>query len=205
MRRHKKNKSYYMGMLTLIFLCALYLIAYPQFRAFETSPSDNSSSSDSAISHETVQNAAQIIKNSDDDTTAAAEAAISAIEEKEKAAQEEETKENVNSIEEETKENADALENEETVALKTYSFRNKQKLSSHFEKHGHEMGFASEQDYLDAANALINNPEALHKNEAEDGDDVYYLEKTNEIAFVSTDGYIRTYFICSGRNYFDRQ
>ncbi|SDB28696.1 hypothetical protein [Butyrivibrio sp. INlla16] len=88
---------------------------------------------------------------------------------------------------------------------KTYNFRYPDRLSGHFEKHGAEMGFSSEEEYLEGANALINNPEALHKTEAEDGDDIYYLESTNEIAFVSTDGYIRTYFICSGKAYYDRQ
>ncbi len=86
-----------------------------------------------------------------------------------------------------------------------YQFRNKSKFESHFEKHGGEMGFSTAQEYLDAANALINNPDALHKYEKEDGDDIYFLESTNEIAFVSQDGYLRTYFICSGKNYYDRQ
>jgi len=58
---------------------------------------------------------------------------------------------------------------------------------------------------LDGANALINNPAALHKLEAEDDDYIYYLQATNEIVFLSQDGYIRTYFICSGKDYFDRQ
>lgn len=53
---------------------------------------------------------------------------------------------------------------------------------------------------------VIHAPEALHKLEAEDGDDVYYLEATNEFVIVSTDGYIRTYFYPSdGKEYFDRQ
>ena len=86
-----------------------------------------------------------------------------------------------------------------------YEFKSAEQLESHYEKHGMEMGFESESDYLDAANNLINNPDALHKNEKEDGDDIYYLEATNEIAFVSTSGYLRTYFICSGKDYFDRQ
>ena len=88
---------------------------------------------------------------------------------------------------------------------KTYSFRYPDRLTSHYEKHGIEMGFASEEEYLEAANALISNPEALHKTEAEDGDDIYYLESTNEFAVVSTDGYIRTYYICQGKDYYDRQ
>lgn len=53
---------------------------------------------------------------------------------------------------------------------------------------------------------MIASSEALHKLEAEDGDDVYYLEATNEFVIVSTDGYLRTYFKPEdGKAYFDRQ
>ena len=52
----------------------------------------------------------------------------------------------------------------------------------------------------------MNNPNALHKNEKEDNDDVYYLEETNEFVIVSTDGYIRTYFYPdSGIDYYNKQ
>ena len=67
------------------------------------------------------------------------------------------------------------------------------------------MGFGSEDAYLRAANNVISNPAALHKLEAEDNDHVYYVEATDEIVFLSQDGYIRTYFKCGGRDYFDRQ
>ena len=57
-----------------------------------------------------------------------------------------------------------------------------------------------------AASDVANKPDALHKIEAEDGDDVYYLESTNEFIIVSRDGYIRTYFKPSrGIDYFNRQ
>lgn len=88
---------------------------------------------------------------------------------------------------------------------KTYTFRKPSNLTQHFEKHGAEMGYNTEEEYLAGANAVINNPNALHKLEAEDNDHVYYIEATNEIVFLSQDGYIRTYFICSGKDYFDRQ
>lgn len=84
------------------------------------------------------------------------------------------------------------------------SFRNHHALEEHFEKHGAEVGCATVDDYLAAANAVIANPDALHKLEAEDGDDVYFLESTGEFVVVSPDGYIRTYFI-TDRDYFDRQ
>jgi len=87
-----------------------------------------------------------------------------------------------------------------------YCFRNEELLNSHYEKHGKDMGFASALEYELAASAVVTNPAALHKTEKEDGDDVYYIEDTNEFVVVSTDGYIRTYFCPdSGKAYFDRQ
>ena len=87
-----------------------------------------------------------------------------------------------------------------------YKFRNQKLLDSHYEKHGIEMGFESAAAYEAAASAVVNNPEALHKTEKEDGDDVYYLEDTNEFVIVSKDGYIRTYFNPNdGIKYFNRQ
>ena len=90
-------------------------------------------------------------------------------------------------------------------AGKTYTFRSNKLLNEHYNKHGIAMGFADAQAYVAAANAVINNPDVLHKLEAEDGDDVYYLEATDEIVFISTDGYIRTYFNPGGIGYFNRQ
>ncbi len=87
-----------------------------------------------------------------------------------------------------------------------YEFRNDGLLESHYEKHGIEMGFDSPEEYAAAANKVIQNKNVLHKIEAEDGDDVYYLEETNEFVVVSTDGYIRTYFYPNdGIEYFNRQ
>lgn len=87
-----------------------------------------------------------------------------------------------------------------------YTFRYQDNLESHYEKHGIEMGFDSPEEYLAAANKALANPDILHKVEAEDGDDVYYLEETNEFIVVSTDGYIRTYYYPSdGIDYFNRQ
>ncbi len=91
----------------------------------------------------------------------------------------------------------------QTVTLK---FRNKNLLDQHYEKHGKDMGFSSAEEYEKAAAAVPVNPAALHKIEKEDGDDVYYIEDTNEFVVVSTDGYIRTYFLPdSGKRYFDKQ
>lgn len=87
-----------------------------------------------------------------------------------------------------------------------YCFRNAERLDEHYEKHGIEMGYDSAEDYESAANAVIHNPEALHKIEAEDGDDIYYVEETNDLVIVSTDGYIRTYFRPDrGIEYYNKQ
>lgn len=89
---------------------------------------------------------------------------------------------------------------------KYYTFRNSGLLMQHYEKHGRPMGYASAEEYTAAANRVISDPETLHKKEQEDGDDVYYLEKTNDFVIVSTDGYIRTYFRPEdGIAYFNRQ
>ncbi|MDE7137680.1 MAG: hypothetical protein K2O29_04380 [Ruminococcus sp.] len=78
-----------------------------------------------------------------------------------------------------------------------YHFRNEKLLNQHFEKHGREFydafGYQNAQEYEKGASDVINNPEALFKYEAEDGDGVYYIEQTNEFVILSTDGYIRTY------------
>lgn len=85
-------------------------------------------------------------------------------------------------------------------------FRNNTLLQQHYDKHGKGMGFASAVEYELAAAAVVSNTKALHKTEAEDGDDVYYIKDTNEFVVVSKDGYIRTYFKPSdGINYYNRQ
>lgn len=89
---------------------------------------------------------------------------------------------------------------------KEYKFRNQNLLNQHYEKHGKDMGFSSAQEYEKAASAVVNNPNALHKIEKEDGDDIYYIESTNEFVVVSTDGYLRTYFYPDrGIDYFNKQ
>lgn len=87
-----------------------------------------------------------------------------------------------------------------------YRFRNKSLLNNHYEKHGIEMGFESAEEYEKAASDVVNSPDALYKKEKEDNDDIYYIEETNEFVVVSTDGYLRTYFLPDkGKAYFDRQ
>lgn len=87
-----------------------------------------------------------------------------------------------------------------------YTFRSEQLLMEHYEKHGIYMKYKSPEKYLKGANHVIADEETLHAIEAEDGDDVYYLERTNEFVVVSKDGYIRTYFCPEdGIEYFHRQ
>lgn len=87
-----------------------------------------------------------------------------------------------------------------------YWFRTKKQRDQHYEKHGIDMGFASADEYRKAASDVVNDPTALHKTEKEDGDDVYYIEATNEFVIVSKDGYLRTYFKPDkGKAYYDRQ
>ncbi len=105
---------------------------------------------------------------------------------------------------------ADAVLNIEDGTYVEYHFRSKKLLTEHFEKHGQEFAddfdYKSAKDYEKGASDFINNSEALHKTEAEDGDWVYYIEATNEFVILSTDGYIRTYFRPNGgKSYYDRQ
>lgn len=85
------------------------------------------------------------------------------------------------------------------------SFRNEELLEEHYEKHGIDMGYKSEEEYLNGACDVVYNKESLHKNES-DGDDIYYLKDSNEFVVVSTDGYVRTYFLPDdGIDYFNRK
>lgn len=87
-----------------------------------------------------------------------------------------------------------------------YTFRNDTYLTEHFEKHGKDFDYSNKEEYLAGANRVIASDDAMHKLEAEDGDDVYYLEASNEFVIVSTDGFIRTYFKPEdGVAYYNRQ
>lgn len=118
------------------------------------------------------------------------------------------TDEEASDVQEETEAETFADMSDDTYV--EYHFRTKNQLEQHFQKHGSEFegdfDYDSAEDYEKGASDVINNPEALFKTEAEDGDGVYYIEITNEFVILSTDGYIRTYFRPSaGKKYFDRQ
>lgn len=109
-------------------------------------------------------------------------------------------------VEEQIQAESQIVQEEQYVSEITYSFRNEKLLNDHYEKHGIEMGFDSAESYEAAANEVINHPDALHRIEEEDGDDVYYLEENNGFVIVSIDGYIRTFFYPDdGLDYFNRQ
>lgn len=96
-------------------------------------------------------------------------------------------------------------ENPNSSIQKAVLFQSDEKLKEHYEKHGKAMGFASAEEYLAAANAVVLNEEALHKT-AERWRDVYYLEETNDFVVVSPQGYLRTYFRPEdGIKYYRRQ
>lgn len=100
----------------------------------------------------------------------------------------------------------DDIISESTSVDRRYTFRNDRLFEEHFEKHGGEFPYNTREEYLEGANIMLANPDKLHKLEKEDGDDVYYLEETNEFIIVSKDGYLRTYFKPSkGKQYFDKQ
>ena len=90
------------------------------------------------------------------------------------------------------------------VSESDYHFRNEKLLLSHYQKHGIEMGFSSKEDYEEAAAKVITSTKALSKHEKEDNDMVYFIPSTGEIVFLSTDGFIRTYFIAD-EDYYGRQ
>lgn len=120
--------------------------------------------------------------------------------------------ENINPTTEITTENTTEKQSKDENTIveyqtdKRYTFRSDAMLQEHYQKHGIEMGFVSSEEYLFSANKVINNSKSLHKLEQEDGDDLYYLEASNEFVVVSTDGYIRTYFYPDdGIEYYNRQ
>ena len=90
-----------------------------------------------------------------------------------------------------------------------YKFRNKDRLDEHYEKHGIEMGFKNAEAYRKAASDIIKSAGSegvLSKYKSDgSGDRCFYVEATKEFVVLSNDGYIRTYYICSGIKYYNKQ
>jgi hypothetical protein len=79
-------------------------------------------------------------------------------------------------------------------------------LEHHFEKHGGEMGFATKEDYLRAAQALLRGGPDVETLSRANGDTLFFREKTSEFGVLSGRGVIRTYFRPSdGQRYWERQ
>ena len=89
-----------------------------------------------------------------------------------------------------------------------YYFRSQKLFDSHYDKHGSEFGNITQEEYLQLANDLLNSDSdtVLHKKEKEDNDDVFFDTATGYFLVLSTDGYIRTFFIPDrGIDYYNKQ
>lgn len=86
----------------------------------------------------------------------------------------------------------------------TYSFKNNEELKEHFIKHGRECNCKTPKKYLKIANKIIKSKKSLKKSEKEDGDLVFYNNKTRGIVFLSSKGFVRSFYIAD-LDYFKRQ
>lgn len=78
-------------------------------------------------------------------------------------------------------------------------------LEAHFRKHGDEMGFKTQEDYLRAAQALVRGGPGVETYQR-GGDILFFRAATGEFAVLSERNVIRTYFKPSdGRRYWERQ
>lgn len=163
---------------------------------------DNIASQNNAIVSQTEQNISE--ENTDESSENVAEEPGTEKTVAEETIEEETTAEETAVAESENEIKTEAAETQAVEIV--YKFRNKSLWKEHFEKHGSEFPYDTKEDYLEGANIMMANPNKLHKTEKEDGDDVYYLEETNEFIIISGDGYLRTYFKPSrGKAYFDSQ
>lgn len=212
---HNKNdKSYVVISAAAVFLVLLVFVLKSVFAApSESIPvGEDVVSSNVPIKQETPEEAFS------EKTTETLEDAQSTLQQAEKEDEEqpkEQTQERTDVQTQSETQNEAPAETEAAAAVTTaeavpetpnaaYRFRKAEYLTEHFQKHGAEFPYATEEEYLLGANNVIQNPSALHKLEAEDGDDVYYVESTREFVVVSTDGYIRTYFLAD-LDYYNRQ
>lgn len=89
-----------------------------------------------------------------------------------------------------------------------YEFRTEDALESHYKKHKDEFGNITQDEYLAAANRIItsDSKDILHKYEKDDGDPMYFDKKTGALLIMSSDGFIRTFFIPEdGLEYWERK
>lgn len=206
--QNKKSKKTIGGVITTILATIIVIIASLFGIGGEETenPNDNLQGNTEIVSEEYVD-----IDEEDSQATIEEESEEIVSEEAEVESESElpEEEEVVLEDEPEAEESEESVSEEpavEEVTVAEVTFRNQKLLDQHYDKHGIEMGFASAEEYELAAYKVIIHPDTLHKIEAEDGDDVYYREETNEFVVVSQDGYIRTYFNPSaGIDYYNRQ
>lgn len=206
--QNKKSKKTIGGVITTILATIIVIIASLFGIGGEETenPNDNLQGNTDIVSEEYVD-----IDEEDSQATIEEESEEIVSEEAEVESESElpEEEEVVLEDEPEAEESEESVSEEpvvEEVTVAEVTFRNQKLLDQHYDKHGIEMGFASAEEYELAAYKVIIHPDTLHKIEAEDGDDVYYREETNEFVVVSQDGYIRTYFNPSaGIDYYNRQ
>lgn len=206
--QNKKSKKTIGGVITTILATIIVIIASLFGIGGEETenPNDNLQGNTEIVSEEYVD-----IDEEDSQATIEEESEEIVSEEAEVESESElpEEEEVVLEDEPEAEESEESISEEpvvEEVTMAEVTFRNQKLLDQHYDKHGIEMGFASAEEYELAAYKVIIHPDTLHKIEAEDGDDVYYREETNEFVVVSQDGYIRTYFNPSaGIDYYNRQ
>lgn len=77
------------------------------------------------------------------------------------------------------------------VRTKTYIFRSFDLLVENYQEYGRDMGYVSEEKYLEAANDVIADPEAVHRKA--DSGDTYQRPETGEQVILSVDGYIEKF------------
>lgn len=105
---------------------------------------------------------------------------------------------------EETEVNSALVEEKDYIV---YQFRNPYMLESHYKKHKEEFGDITMEEYLKGANDLVNQvSDSVQTKLDEDGDYIFYDTNTMEFGVLSSDGYLRTYFIPEdGIEYFNRK
>ena len=193
-----KNKKYILSLIAVAVLIIIYLVFQDKIDAFLNEGQNNGPDQTVIVDNQTQQG------NSDGSGSAQGSTGDT-----QQAAQNSGTSTASDSSDNGTVTDTPAVTDEpadNSASYITYKFRSKKLLDQHYDKHGKEMGFKSAADYEKAASDVVNNPAALTKTEKEDGDYVYYVEDTNEFVIVSTDGYLRTYFLPSaGKSYYDRQ
>lgn len=88
------------------------------------------------------------------------------------------------------------------------AFRSHERLAEHFEKHGREVGAASEADYLRMAQALRDGPVvgSVQELKRDDGVTCRFDRASGCFLAFNDDGTIRTFFRPrDGQRYFERQ